>query len=185
MDDTFDYLQYKFANLELFIRTIETRKFDEYSITFLKNYYTLLDAKKILARLQKKLIGDIRDKKSVYFSFIHNNPKLDHILSSGGHQFLISIEKSKIGVPSLDIAKFYLENEDLNIDMKTIITSYFAKFDDSFYFDYFCFVVLLYYVKGIVIIDKDYVSSQSFLYATTSIKKFISLFDLLKEETIT
>lgn len=184
MDDTFDYLQYKFSTLELFIRTIETRKFDEYSITFLKNYHILLDAKKIMARLQKKIISDIKEKKSIYFAFIHNNPKLEHLLSSGGNQYLISIEKSKIGIPSLDMAKFYIENEDLDIDMKTIIQSYFSKFDDSFYFDYFCFIVLLYYVKGIVIIDKDYVSSQSFLYATTQIKKFLKLFDLLKEETI-
>ena len=184
MDDTFDYLQYKFSMLELFIRTIETRDFDEYSITFLKNYQVLLDTKKIMAKLQKKIIGDIKDRKSIYFAYIHNNPKLDHLLSSGGNQFLISIEKSKIGIPSLDIAKFYLENVDVNIDMKTIIESYFAKFDDEFYFDYFCFIVLLYYIKGIVIIDKDYVSSQSFLYATSSIKKFINTFDLLKEKPI-
>ena len=44
--------------------------------------------------------------------------------------------------------------------------------------------VFLYYIKGIVIIDKDYVSSQSFLYATNSIKKFIETFDLEeKKET--
>lgn len=183
MDDTFDYLQYKFSTLELFIRTIESRPYDEYSITFLKNYQVLLDSKKVMEKFQKKIISDIRDKKSIYFSFIHNNPKLDHLLSSGGNQYLISIEKSKIGIPSLDMAKFYLENEDLNIDMKTIVYSYFSKFDDDFYLNYFYFVVLLYYIKGIIIIDKDYVSSQSFLYATTSIKKFIIMFDLIKKES--
>lgn len=181
MDEIFNYLQYKFTSLELFIRTIEARRFDEYSITFLKNYHVLLDAKRIMAKLQRRIIEDIKNKKSVYFSFIHNNPKLEHLLYSEGMRYLISIERAKIGIPSLDMAKFYLENEELNIDIKNIVLSYFEKLGDEFYFNYFCFLVLLYYVKGIVIIDKDYVSSQSFLYATHSISKFIKLFDLLEE----
>lgn len=181
MDEIFAYLQYKFSALELFIRTVEARKFDEYSIIFLKNYHILLDCKKIMAKLQRKIIDDIKNKKTVNFSFIHNNPKLDHLLYSGGMRYLISIEKAKIGIPSLDFAKFYLENEHLNINMKSIITQYFDKLGDEFYFNYFCFLVLLYYVKGIIIIDKDYVSSQSYLYATHSISKFLRLFDLLEE----
>ncbi|HHU55438.1 MAG TPA: hypothetical protein GXZ48_01940 [Acholeplasmataceae bacterium] len=181
MDEIFNYLNYKFTTLELFIRTVEARKFDEYSITFLKNYHILLDAKKVMERLQRKIISDIKNKKSVYFSFIHNNPKLDHLLYSQGMRYLISIEKAKIGLPSLDLAKFYLENEHLNIDIKTIIMNYLDKLGDEFYFNYFCFLVLLYYVKGIVLIDKDYVSSQSFLFAAHSISKFLKLFNLLEE----
>jgi|SRR5690554_6649671 len=178
MDEIFLYLQYKFSVLELYIRTLEARKFDEYSITILKNYHIILDTKKIVERLQRKIISDIREKKSVYFSFIHNNPKLEHLLYSQGDRYLISLEKAKIGVPSLDMAKFYLENEHLDIDMKTIIEGYFAEFDEDFHFDYFCFLVLLYYLKGIIIIDKDYVSSQSFLFATRSIKKFLIMFKI-------
>lgn len=176
MDEIFNYLQYKFNVLELYIRTIEARKFDEYSITILKNYHILLDTKKIMEQLQRKIIGDIRDKKSVYFSFIHNNPKLDHLLYSQGDRYLISLEKSKVGIPSLDMAKFYLENEHLNIDMENIVKKYFKEFDEAFHFDYFCFLVLLYYIKGIIMIDKDYISSQSFLFATKSIKKFLVMF---------
>lgn len=181
MDEIFAYLQYKFSLLEVFVRTIEVREYDEFSIPILKNYHYLLDAKRVMAKLQRKVISNIKEKKSVYYAFIHNNPKLEHLLVSQGNQFLISIEKAKIGITSLDIAKFYIENEDLNIDMKDIIQNYFAKFDDPFYYDYFCFLVLFIYIKGIIIIDKDYVSSQSFIYAAHAIKDFLERFNLNDE----
>jgi hypothetical protein len=181
MDEIFTYLQYKFSVIEIFVRTIEARDFDEFSIPILKNYSVILDAKKVMAKIQRKIIGNIKEKKSVNYAFIHNNPKLDHLLSSGGNQFLISIEKAKIGIPSLDMAKFYIESEDLNIDLKNLVLTYFSKYDDPFYFDYFCFLVLLYYIKGMVIIDKDYVSSQSFIYTAHAIKTFLELFNLNEE----
>ncbi len=181
MDDIFEYLQYKFSLLEVFVRSIEVREFDEFSIPILKNYHYILDAKKIMAKLQRKIISAIKEKRSVNYSFIHNNPKLDHLLTANGSQYLISIEKAKIGVPSLDMAKFYIESEDLNIDVHAIVMNYFSKFDDEFYYDYFCFLVLLYYIKGIIIIDKDYVSSQNFIYASDVIKKFIETFNLSDE----
>ena len=120
----------------------------------------------------------IKEKKSVYYAFIHNNPKLNHILYDSGRQYLISIENGKIGIASLDLAKFYIETEDLNIDIKDIIENYFSKYEDDFYKEYFYFLVLLYYLKSIVIMDKDYVSSQSFIYAGGAIKKFIYTFNL-------
>lgn len=181
MEDIFEYLQYKFSTLEAFVRSVESRPFDEYSIMILKNYQYILDGKKVMANLQRKIIADIKEKKSVNFSFIHNNPKLNHLLIANGKEYLISIEKSKIGISSLDMAKFYIETEDVKIDMKSLIITYFSQYEDDFYFDYFCFLVLLYYIKGIVIIDKDYVSSQSIIYASQSIKKFINMFDLLQK----
>lgn len=181
MDEIFLYLQYKYNTLEMYIRSLEERPFDEFSIPILKSYYIILDSKKTMADIQRRLISAIKEKKSVYFSYIHNNPKIDHLLISGGYQYLISIEHSKLGIPSLDIVKFYIENECCNVDMKSIITSYFSKFDDSFYYDYFCFMVILYYLKGITIIDKDYITTQSFVYATESIKKFMD--NYIQKET--
>lgn len=178
MEDLYEYLQYKFNVIESYVRTIETRPFDEYSIIILKNYHHILDAKKIMAPIHKRLVSEIKGKKTVYYNFIHNNPKLNHLLITSGNRYLTSIEKSKIGISSLDMAKYYVECEDLNIDFKSTITNYFAKYDDDFYLEYFYFLVLLFYIKGIVIIDKDYVSAQNFLHATGSIKKFIETFDL-------
>lgn len=181
MEDIYEYLQYKFNVIEIFIRSVEARPFDEYSIIILKNYYHILDAKKIMAEYQKKLIKHIKEGKSVNYSFVHNNPKLSHIVEKGGNNYLISLEKSKVGIPSLDIVKLYLQVEDIDIDKKEFIMDYFNRYDDEFYFDYFCFFVLFYYIKGIIVNDKDYVSSQSFLYAASSIKKFITTFDLLEK----
>ena len=42
MEQLFEYLDYKFAALEMFIRSIETRPFDEYSIVILKIINTCL-----------------------------------------------------------------------------------------------------------------------------------------------
>lgn len=183
MELLFEYLQYKFNDLEAFIRTLETRPFDEYSITILKNYRYLLDAKKIMGQIHRKLVADIKDKKSVYYAFVHNNPKTSHLLNYQGHRFLTSIERAKVGITSLDLAKFYIEAEDINIDRKALVMQYFLKFDDEFYLNYFHFLVLLYYIKGLIIYDKDYITSQNFLYATTSIKKHLHLFDLNKDKT--
>jgi|LSQX01.1.fsa_nt_gb hypothetical protein len=182
MEQLFEYLDYKFAALEMFIRSIETRPFDEYSIVILKNYQYLLDAKRIMSELHKGLIGAIKEKKSVNYAFIHNNPKTAHLLTSAGKHYLTSIEKSKMGIPSLDMAKFYIENEHLNFDIKNVILPYLDKYEDPFYRHYFYFLVLLYYVKGLIIIDKDYVTSQNFIFAAHAIKKFIRMFDLVEED---
>ncbi len=178
VEEILDYLNYKFSLIESFIRTLEAQDFDEYSIPILKNYHILLDSKKIMIKYNKKIIYAIKESKSVYYCFLHNNPKLDHLLITSGRQYLVSIENGKIGIPSLDIAKFYVENCDLNIDMKTIIKKYFSMYDDDFYFDYFCFLVFLIYIKGLIIDEKDYITTQSFLYTTQSIEKFIHTFDL-------
>ena len=131
-----------------------------------------------MAKINKKLIVDVKNNKSVYYSFIHNNPKKSHLLVSNGNSYLISLEKSKMGIPSLDIVKFYLENESLNIDIKELIIDYFSKYDDDFYINYFYFFVMLYYIKGIVIINNDYITSQSIVFATKKLSLFIERFSL-------
>ena len=39
MEDIYEYLQYKFNVIEVFIRSVEARPFDEFSIPILKNYH--------------------------------------------------------------------------------------------------------------------------------------------------
>ncbi len=181
IEEILDYLNYKFSLIESFIRTLESQQFDEYSIPILKNYHILLDTKKVMVKLNKKIIYAIKESKSVTYCFLHNNPKLDHLLTTSGRNYLVSIENGKIGISSLDIAKFYVENAYLNIDMKTIIKNYFNQYNDDFYFDYFCFLVLLIYIKGLIIDEKDYITTQSFLFATKSIEKFLKTFELVEK----
>lgn len=174
-EEIFNYLQYKFSMLETFVRTVEAEEYDEYSIMILKGYHHILDAKKIMGKLNKKIIDSVKEKINVDYVFLHGNPKLSHLINNNGF-YLISYQKGYYGICSLDIAKYYVEVEDININHYELINDYFNSYDSDFYFNYFCFLVLLYYIKSIIVYEKDYVSSQSFVYASNSIKKFLEVF---------
>lgn len=175
LEEIFNYLQYKFSLLETFVRKVEAEEYDEYSIMILKGYHHILDAKKVMGKFNKKIIDAVKDKISVDYVFLHGNPKLSHLINFNG-LFLISYQNGYYGICSFDIAKYYIEVEDLNINHYELIDGYFRTYDNDFYYNYFIFLVLLYYVKSIIIYDKDYVSSQSFVYASNSIKKFLDIF---------
>lgn len=176
MEEMFNHLNYKFSEIESFIRSLECREFDEFSIPILKNYQYILEAKKVMISLNRKIVSAIKEGKVVYYCFLHNNPKKEHLILLDGNKYLISLDKSKIGICSFDVAKFYIENEDVNINMKVVIDEYFSDYEDDFYYNYFLFLVLLFYIESLNINDKDYVSSQSFVYSSTSIKKFLQTF---------
>lgn len=178
MEEIFEYLTYKFNSLEAFVRSVECNNYNENSILILKNYQHIIDCKKIMARINKKMILDIKNNKSIYYSFVHNNPTNNHLLVSNGNSFLISLEKGKLGIPSLDVVKYYIANENTTVDIKELIDNYFSRFDDSFYIDYFYFFVMLYYIKGINVINNDYITSQTFVYAASKLNIFINRFDL-------
>lgn len=178
MEEIIKILDYRFKLIEAYVRTIETQKYDEFSIPILKNYHHILDCKKILIEKNKKIVNSIKEEKTVMFCFLHNNPKLDHLIINNGNKYLISIDNGLIGIPSLDIAKFYIENNDINFDMNSYITEYFYEYDDDFYFDYFVFLVLFIYLKSLIIDTKGYICTQSFIYTSNSINKFIKIFNL-------
>jgi len=182
MEELFEYLDYKFGMLETFVRTVESSPFDEYSILILKNYQYILDAKPVMGRLHRYIISAIKEKKSVSYAFIHNNPKTSHLLKVAGKQYLTSIEKAKMGVPALDLAKYYIENEYLNFDIKNIINEHLDKYDDEFYRNYFYFLVMLYYIKSLSVYKKDYVTTQNFVFSAHSLKKFMEMFGLKVED---
>ncbi len=175
-------LDYKFKLIEEFVRSVESKPLGVYSMPILSNYHHILDAKTELARLQKRLVSRIKEKESVDYTFVHNNPKLDHLLNVRGARYLTSIENGKVGISSLDLAKFYLENEDLNIDMNSIIQKYFGKYDNDFYLDYFRYLVLFMSIKRIVVTDLDYISAQNFINSATSLKRYFDQFSITKKK---
>ena len=176
-------LDHKFTIIEDFVRSVESKNLTIFSMPILSNYRYILDAKKELIRLLKLIIVQIKDRISVEYSVIHNNPKLDHILINDGNKFLTSIDNSKLGISSLDMAKLYIESEDLNIDFKTYIVDYYYQYQDSFYYDYFRFLVLYIYIKRLVINNLDYVSAENFINTANSIKRYFEIF-LDKQEQI-
>jgi len=176
-------LDYKFTLIEEFVRSVESKNLTIFSMPILSNYRYILDAKKELVRLQKLLIIQIKDKISVEYSIIHNNPKLDHLINTGGYRYLTSIDRSKLGLSSLDMAKLYIETEELNVDFKSYIVDYYYNYENTFYYDYFRFLILYIYIKRLKINNLDYVSAENFISTSNSIKKYFELF-LDKQEQI-
>ena len=176
-------LDYKFTLIEEFVRSVESKNLTIFSMPILSNYRYILDAKKELVRLQKLLIIQIKDKISVEYSIIHNNPKLDHLINTEGYRYLTSIDRSKLGLSSLDMAKLYIETEELNVDFKSYIVDYYYNYENTFYYDYFRFLILYIYIKRLKINNLDYVSAENFISTSNSIKKYFELF-LDKQEQI-
>lgn len=168
-------LDYKFKTLENYVRSVEAKNLNIYSMPVLANYQYLLDTKKELVRLQKRIISSIKAKETIEYSFIHNNPKLEHLLNVHGNNYLTSIENSKIGLESLDLAKLYVENENLNIDYTGLLIDRFNNIN-PFYYDYFRYMVLLLYVEGLVLSTDEYINAQMFINTTNSIKKYFDNF---------
>ena len=93
-----------------------------------------------------------------------------------GVNYLVSIENGKIGISSLDLAKFYIECEELNLDFEEILANDYFKDKSSFYYDYFRFLVLYIYIKKIIINSEKYLVAQSFINISNSVKKYFSTF---------
>ena len=176
IDEITKQLDYKFILIEQYIRSLETRPIDMNSMMVLEKYHVILTAKKELVALQKKIIVSIKDKDSVEFSFVHNNPKNDHLILKNGYQYLTSITKGKIGISSLDMAKFYVENSDINLDYKEIIFKDYYSQKNSFYYDYFRFLVLFIYIKSIHFTQNDVINKENFVKICIKIEKFMSDF---------
>lgn len=175
-------LDYQFRILEDYVRSIESKDLNEYSMQILGNYQYILDAKKELVRLQKRIISTIKAKEGVNYNYIHNNPKLDHLLNIKGTNYLTSIEKGKIGISSLDFAKVYIENENLNIDYKSIYKDIFKNENNPFYYDYFRYLILLIYIRRMNISSVEYINGKTFTNTALSIKKYFETFSDYQED---
>lgn len=169
-------LDYKFKIIENYVRSIEYEELNVFSMPILGNYQYILDAKKELVMLQKRIINFVKAKEKVEYVYVHNRPSLDHLLNIKGINYLVSVENGKIGISSLDLAKFYLENEDLDIDFEELIVNNIFKNQSPFYYDYFRFLVLYILIKKIVISSEKYLTAQSFINISNSIKKYFNTF---------
>lgn len=180
-DELSNELDYQFRMIESFVRRVEARPLDVNSMPILENYHFILDAKKELIKLQKRIISSVKARESVEYSFIHNNPKLEHILNVRGVNYLTSIDSGKIGISSLDMAKFYIENEHLDIDYKNLILDLYYDSNKLFYYDYFRYLVLVIYIKRINFSSEEYVNANIFKRTSLAIEKYFKNFSDYKE----
>ncbi len=182
IDEISKQLNYKFINMEEFVRSVESKPLNEYSMKILGNYHFFLEAKKEMVKLERLIINSVKEKETVDFSFIHNNPKLDHLLIYNGDKYLTSIDNSKIGIFSLDLAKLYLENEELNIDFKTTFYNFFQAYENEFYFNYFKFLILFIIIKRTRTKELDSYTSESFAQNAKSINYYYANFSQKQDE---
>lgn len=181
-DELSSELDYKFRMIESYVRKVESKPLNMYSMPVLENYRYILDAKKELIKLQKRIISSVKARESVEYSFVHNNPKTDHLINVRGVSYLTSIDSGKIGISSLDMAKFYVENEHLDIDYKELILGQYYKDSQLFYYDYFRFLVLVIYIKRINLSYEEYVNANAFVSTSQAIRKYFDNFSDYKEE---
>lgn len=182
-DELSSQLDYKFRLLEQTVRRVESKPLDIFSMPILENYHYILDAKKELVKLQKRIISSVKARESVQYNFIHNQPTIDHLLNVRGVNYLISLDNGKTGIRSLDMAKFYVENEKYDIDFKSMILNEYYDENQLFYYDYFRYLVLVIYIKRMPISSEDFVNSNSFIDTATSLQKYFSYFSDYQEET--
>lgn len=181
-DELSNQLDYKFKIIEEYIRSLESKELNPSMMPVLGNYQYILDCKKELIRLQKRIISSVKAKESINFNFVHNNPTIDHLLNTEGRMYLTSIDRGKIGISSLDMAKFYVENEYLDVDFRSLIKDYSIKYNNPFYYDYFRFLVLVIYIKKIKLNSDLLINVNTFIIVSNSIKKYFNNFKDLEYE---
>lgn len=182
-DEITNQLDYKFKSIESYVRQVESKPLNMFSMPILENYYLILEAKKELVKLQKRLISSIKSRESVNYNFIHNNPSLDHILNVRGQNYLISLDKSKIGLDSLDYAKYYISNNFINVDYKTLILNHYDSDAYSFNYDYFKYLILYIYIMKINFTNEQQVNARNFENVAINISKFNNDFLDNKKQT--
>lgn len=175
-DEISNRLDYKFKLFEEYIRSIENSKINYDNYQILSKYYVILNCKIELIRLQKRIIISIKDEETVNYSFIHNNPKSEHLLYVKGNKFLTSLDFGKIGIESLDYAKFYVENSQYNVNLKKIIEDELLSYETDFYYDYFRFIVLYIFINRIIISNDLHLTSKIFVNSCNEIEKFLNEF---------
>ena len=180
-DEITNQLDYKYKIIESFVRHVEAKPLNMFSMPILDNYHIILDAKKELIKLQKRIISSIKARDSVNYNFIHNNPSIDHLLNIRGQNYLISLDKSKIGIDSLDFAKYYINNQYVDIDFKSLILDHYNAEDKKFNYDYFRFLVLYIYIMKINISNSEQVNARLFENISENISKYFKNFSDNKE----
>lgn len=175
-------LDARFKVIENYVRSLESKPLQEFSMAILGNYQHILDAKKELIRLQMRIISSIKGREKIDYVFVHNRPSMDHLLNVRGVNYLTSLENGKIGISSLDLAKYYIENEDLNVNFHELIVNGYFNGENNFYYDYFRFLVLFINIKKLVVSSDYYATAQSFSNVSKSIQKYFDNFLDNKED---
>ena len=151
----------RFNLVELKIREIELSSYkDDTSWIVLSKYHILLDCKKEVYKLTKKISNELKKEKVLCYCILHSYPTLEHFINDR----LISYPYSKYGYYVNDLYKAYVDLEHLNFDIKSILDKYL---DSSFAKQYFKLMVMYTYISGLETIDfKTYEGINRYIWYT-------------------
>ncbi|XMB87393.1 hypothetical protein RJG79_06225 [Mycoplasmatota bacterium WC44] len=167
----YEFLGEQFNKIDAFMRSYESKDYlTDTDFMILNRYHVLLDIKYYMGKMQYKILDHMEKELEVYLCLNHGNPDISHLINKR----LISFNKSKFTIPVYDIALFYINSANLNINHKKLIMDWLDKFDDKFYVYYFRFLVLYVYVFGINL--SSFEVEHNILATCNKIEDFIKMF---------
>ncbi len=171
-------LDAKFSKLEMFIRTLETSNLKgDYTWLYLSRYMIILETKKIMFNLQKKISNNLAEKTDLIYAINKNKCSVNDYVNDT----LINYNSASFGFVVSDVAKFYVENDHINVEWYKLIDEWLNKYNDIFYKLYFKFLVLYIYVLNLNTEDMlTYQSANNYIQITNKISKFCKDFKKIK-----
>ncbi len=139
-----NYLRKYYEDMNNYIDTIVFMSPSEYLlVSNIDLIYYLLDFVKIEI---DTWYHNIKEKKTIRYSLIHNNLDLSHILESD-NKYLISWSKSRLDMPIIDLLKLYQDNY-YNLNLEDFLREYESenRLDNN---EYLFFLLKLSLVKKI------------------------------------
>ena len=122
-EDLKNNIEYLYSYYNDLITIIETKVYMspcEYLIA--RNISTIFKSISIAYEKLEEWYQIVKDKKKQRLVVLHNNLELDHFIDNG-KKYLISWNKSKIGIPIFDLYKLYLKH-GLEFDFQELLKRY-------------------------------------------------------------
>lgn len=170
-DRIYKILDYRFTSIENSIRYLENTNIKgDYNWAYLSKYHIYLNAKGRLLKLQESMIKEIKKGLSLKYCLCHGYPSIVYFNKGQIDGFF----ESNIAIPSSDLARFYVLNDDLYDIITPLINSYLAELKNGFYKLYYQFFVLYLYILSIdQALSLNYESLYNYLQTSIKIEIFL------------
>ncbi len=174
LTNLYKILDSRFSLIEMNMRILETSSLKgDYTWVYLSKYNIILEAKKIMEKLQNKLHKDIEASTDLTYALNHSNPSVSHFKD----KYIINYNNAYFGFVVSDIAKFYVENDHIEINWYEIINPWLNEYKKDIYKTYFKFLVLYIYILNINTETMlNYESLNKYIQITNKISNFCTVF---------
>ena len=172
-----DYLMNYYSDLNSYIDSIVFMSPMEYLlVSNLDMFYYLLNFIKVEST---NWYNKLKEKKSLRYSMIHNNLKLEHLIE-GDKPYLISWKQAKLDMPIFDLKKIFQDNYQY-IDFESLLKEYNKEFKlDSLELDFL--LIQLSIPQRIQITNDTYQDCNKLSNYLIYLKKIVLLIQKSKEK---